>query len=102
MDERPMEVMKETLKVIRKADPDFKVSLAGALHHELSDDLHNYCVALRMKYPEEMKARRKAEGKVTTFYTSCEEPYPNTFTFSSPTECRRRRLRIRPRQIPAS
>ena len=86
MDERPMEVMKETLKVIRKADPDFKVSLAGALHHELSDDLHNYCVALRMKYPEEMKARRKAEGKVTTFYTSCEEPYPNTFTFSSPAE----------------
>ncbi|AVM53703.1 uncharacterized protein DUF4091 [Bacteroides zoogleoformans] len=86
MDERPMEVMKETLKVIRKADPDFKVSLAGALHETLSDDLHDYCVALRMKYPEEMKVRRKAEGKVTTFYTCCEEPYPNTFTFSPPAE----------------
>uniref|UniRef100_UPI0035A18EEB DUF4091 domain-containing protein n=3 Tax=Prevotella heparinolytica TaxID=28113 RepID=UPI0035A18EEB len=86
MDERPMEVMKETLKVIRKADSDFKVSLAGALHEELSEELNDYCVALRMKYPEAMKARRKAEGKVTTFYTSCEEPYPNTFTFSPPAE----------------
>lgn len=34
-----------------------------------------------------MKAKRKSEGKVTTFYTSCEEPYPNTFTFCPPTEC---------------
>ena len=34
MDERPMEVMQKTLKVIRKADPDFKVSLAGNYHEE--------------------------------------------------------------------
>ena len=32
MDERPMEVMQKTLKVIRKADPDFKVSLACLLY----------------------------------------------------------------------
>lgn len=87
MDERPMPVMQETLKVIRKADPDFKVSLAGALHDELSDELDDYCVALRMKYPEEMKEKRRAEGKITTFYTSCEEPRPNTFTFNPPAEC---------------
>lgn len=87
MDERPMPVMQETLKVIRKADPDFKVSLAGALHEELSDELDDYCVALRMKYPEEMKEKRRAEGKITTFYTSCEEPRPNTFTFNPPAEC---------------
>lgn len=87
MDERPMAVMQETLKVIHKADPDFKVSLAGALHEELSDELDDFCVALRMKYSEEMKAKRRAEGKVTTFYTSCEEPRPNTFTFNPPAEC---------------
>lgn len=87
MDERPMAVMQETLKVIHKADPDFKVSLAGALHEELSDELDDYCVALRMKYSEEIKAKRRAEGKVTTFYTSCEEPRPNTFTFNPPAEC---------------
>lgn len=87
MDERPMSVMQETLKVIHKADPDFKVSLAGALHEELSDELNDYCVALRMKYSEEMKRKRREEGKVTTFYTSCEEPHPNTFTFNPPAEC---------------
>ena len=36
MDERPMDVMQKTLKVIRKADPDFKVSLAGNYHAEVS------------------------------------------------------------------
>lgn len=86
MDERPMDAMLETLKVIKSADKNFKVSLAGALHEELIDELDDYCVALRMKYKEEDIARRRAEGKVTTFYTSCEEPYPNTFTFSNPAE----------------
>lgn len=86
MDERPMEVMQQTLKIIKKADPNFKVSLAGAWHKELEADLDDYCVALRMKYPEEIKNKRKQQGKVTTYYTSCEEPYPNTFTFSEPAE----------------
>ena len=87
MDERPMDVMLETLKVIKNADPEFKVSLAGALHEELIDVLDDYCVALRMKYTDEMLAKRKAEGKTTTFYTSCEEPYPNSFTFADPADC---------------
>ena len=87
MDERPMEVMLETLKIIRKADPEFKISLAGALHPELINELDDYCVALRMKYTDEMLERRKAAGKITTFYTSCEEPHPNTFTFCHPTDC---------------
>lgn len=86
MDERPEAVMKTTLGIIRKADPDFKISLAGALHEDLLYELDDYCVALRMKYTEEAKARRKAEGKVTTYYTSCEEPYPNTFTFADPAD----------------
>lgn len=86
MDERPMEVMLKTFKIIKNADPNFKVSLAGALHDELEPYLDDYCVALRMKYSDETKAKRKSQGKVTTYYTSCEEPYPNTFTFSEPAE----------------
>lgn len=86
MDERPMDVMLETIKVIKKADPNFKISHAGALHEELIEELDDYCVALRMKYTDEMLAKRKAEGKITTFYTSCEEPYPNTFTFADPAD----------------
>lgn len=87
MDERPLKVMKKTIKVIRNVDPDFKISLAGALHEQLSDELDDYCVALRMKYSEEMKDNRKKDRKITTFYTSCEEPFPNTFTFCPPAEC---------------
>lgn len=36
---------------------------------------------------DEMIQKRRSEGKVTTFYTSCEEPHPNTFTFNPPAEC---------------
>lgn len=87
MDERPEEVMKTTLEIIRKADPDFKISLAGALHEDLLYEIDDYCVALRMKYSEEAKTKRKEKGMVTTYYTSCEEPYPNTFTFAQPADC---------------
>ncbi len=86
MDERPMETMLQTIAIIRKADPDFKISLAGALHEELINELNDYCVALRMKYTDEMLAARKAKGWTTTYYTCCAEPYPNTFTFSPPAE----------------
>lgn len=86
MDERPMKDMQETLKVIRKADKDFKVSLAGTYHKELLDELDDYCITIAEKFtPEEIEARRKA-GKVTTYYTCCTEPRPNTFTFSNPAE----------------
>ena len=82
-----MDVMLRAIAIIRKADPDFKISLAGSLHNELIADLNDYCVALRYKYTDLQLAQRRAEGKVTTFYTSCEEARPNTFTFSSPAEC---------------
>lgn len=86
MDERPMKDMQETLKVIRKADKDFKVSLAGTYHKELLDDMDDYCITIAEKFtPEEIETRRKA-GKVTTYYTCCTEPRPNTFTFSEPAE----------------
>lgn len=86
MDERPLDTMLKTYDIIKKADKDFKVSLAGALHEELIDHLDDYCVALRMKYKDGDIEKRRAAGKVTTFYTSCEEPFPNTFTFSNPAE----------------
>ena len=86
MDERPMKDMLATLKVIRKADKDFRVSLAGTYHDELVKELHDYCIAIGEKFPAEViKSRRKA-GHVTTYYTCCTEPRPNTFTFSAPAE----------------
>lgn len=88
MDERPMHAMQKAMAVIRKADPEFKVSLAGNWHSEIEADLYDYCIALDQAelLPEEVFARRKAEGKKTTIYTCCSTHKPNTFTFSVPAE----------------
>ena len=86
MDERPMKDMLATLKVIRKADKDFKVSLAGTYHYELVKELHDYCIAIGEKFPAEVIKSRREAGQVTTYYTCCTEPRPNTFTFSAPAE----------------
>ena len=86
MDERPMDVMQKTLKVIRKADPEFKVSLAGNYHAEIEPDLYDYCITIGQNFPEEVRLRRAAENKRTTYYTCCTEAHPNTFTFSDPAE----------------
>ncbi len=86
MDERPMDVMKQALAIIRKADPAFKVTLAGNFHKELEGKLYDYCIAIGQNYPEEVKAHRKEKGQVTTCYTCCTEAFPNTYTFSAPAE----------------
>ncbi|MDR0891693.1 MAG: DUF4091 domain-containing protein, partial [Mediterranea sp.] len=86
MDERPMEVMQKTLKVIRKADPDFKVSMAGNYHPEIESELYDYCIAIGQEFPEEVRLRRQAAHQPTTYYTCCTEAHPNTFTFSAPAE----------------
>ncbi|WP_303014498.1 glycoside hydrolase domain-containing protein [uncultured Bacteroides sp.] len=86
MDERPMDVMQKTLEVIRKADAGFKVSLAGNYHAEIDPDLYDYCIAIGQDFPEEVRLRRAAEKKRTTYYTCCTEAHPNTFTFSEPAE----------------
>ena len=43
-------------------------------------------MAIAEKVSEEMKTKRKAEGKITTYYTCCAESHPNTYTFSNPAE----------------
>lgn len=86
MDERALDVMKETIAVVHKADPDFKLSLAGNYYPEIEKDLFDYCLAFKLEFPADVLARRKAEGKFSTYYTCCAEPYPNTFTFSNPQE----------------
>ena len=88
MDERPMQAMQRAMAVIRKADPEFKVSLAGNYHPEIEAGIYDYCIALEQGelLPREVMNRRKAEGKKTTVYTCCSTHRPNTFTFSVPAE----------------
>jgi hypothetical protein len=88
MDERPLEAMLAAIKVIRQADPMFKISLAGLYHPEIESELHDYCIAFGSRFPNEVKAARDKAGKRSTVYTCCSEPRPNTFTFSPPAEAR--------------
>ena len=86
MDERPMEAMREAIKVVRAADPEFKITLAGNYHSEIEPDLYYYCIALGQKFPADVKKAREAKGQISTYYTCCSEAFPNTFTFSRPAE----------------
>lgn len=86
MDERPKESMAAALRVIRKSDPDYKISLAGNYHAEFEDELFDLCIAYDTHYPDGVVDARRRQGKVTTFYTCCSESWPNTFTFSQPVE----------------
>jgi hypothetical protein len=86
MDERPKEQMITVFNIIKNADKDFKVSLAGDWHEELEAELYDYCIAYRHKFPEDILQKRKQKRLISTYYTCCTEPYPNTFTFSLPAE----------------
>lgn len=86
MDERPMDVMLETIKLIKAADKNFKISFAGSMHKELLGEIDYYCLTLGENYPQETLDKRQKEHNISTFYTSCAHPQPNSFTFSPPAE----------------
>ncbi len=86
MDERPLDAMKACLAVIREAEPDFKVALAGSFHEEIQDQLYDLSVTSPEIYSVEDIAERRSMGYVSTYYTCCAEKYPNTFIASDPFE----------------
>lgn len=86
MDERPMEAMREAIKVIKQADPEFKITLAGNYHPEIQADLYYLSIPYGHKFPADVKAERERKGQISTVYTCCSEAFPNTFTFSAPAE----------------
>ncbi len=86
MDERPEEAMRKAIRIIREADPAYKIALAGNYHGEIEADIDDYCVASGKFFPENVLQERRKKGMVSTYYTCCSESYPNTFTFSPPAE----------------
>lgn len=50
MDERPMEAMREAIKVIKQADPEFKITLAGNYHPEIQSDLYYLSIPYGHKF----------------------------------------------------
>lgn len=86
MDERPMDVMKTVISLVRKADPEYKLALAGQFFPEIEEHIYDYCVSLDQTIPQDVIDCRKANGFITTYYTYCADPKPNVFTFSDPAE----------------
>ncbi|MCH5598185.1 DUF4091 domain-containing protein [Niabella ginsengisoli] len=86
MDERPMAAMQSVIRLLKSVDKDWKIALAGEYHQEIEKDINNYCIASKWKFPDDVLASRKQQGKVSTWYTCCVEKYPNAFTFSPPAE----------------
>lgn len=86
MDERPMESMQAVIKLLKEIDKDWKVALAGDYHAEIEKDIFDYCIASRFDFPNDVLEQRRQQGKLSTWYTSCTEKYPNGFTFSPPAE----------------
>jgi len=79
--------MKKAIAVIKSADPDFKISLAGNYHPEIESELVDYSIASNQVIDKDVISSRRKKGYTTTYYTCCTEGYPNTFTFSPPAEC---------------
>ena len=88
MDERPLESMQAVLSLIRKIEPDFKISLAGSYHEPVIYDIVDFSETFsgKKEFPESVKAKRKELGLTTTFYTCCAEAHPNMFVISNPDE----------------
>ncbi|PKV62949.1 DUF4091 domain-containing protein [Pontibacter ramchanderi] len=86
MDERPLADMQAVISLLKETNPDWKITLAGIYHPEIEPDIFDYSIASKWKFEQRVLERRKAIGMPSTFYTSCEEAYPNGFTFSPPAE----------------
>ena len=86
MDERGLPAMLDGYALLKKTVPDMKMALAGIRHPELTDKLHDYCIALYQHFtPEELEARRKA-GRISTVYTCCTESEPNLLSNNNPAD----------------
>jgi hypothetical protein len=86
MDERKLPDMLAVIKIIREIDTDWKISLAGAYHHELVNEINDYSIFKSSVFTQDDLKYRNAKGMSSTFYTSCEGEKPNMFTFSPPAE----------------
>ena len=88
MDERSLEQMQAAIKVIKEYAPGMKISMAGLYHPEIEADITDYCLDIETysAYTPELLARRRSEGKISTYYTCCSAEYPNLFTFTDPAD----------------
>lgn len=88
MDERGPEEMKAMLQLLNEHAPEFGVSFAD--NHKsyklYPDELKDMSVAFGDPVDQEDLIVRRANGYISTFYVACPHEFPNTFTFSPPSE----------------
>lgn len=86
MDERALEDMQKVIVLVKGVDTAFKISLAGSYHAGIEKDIYDYSIGFADHFDSAVLQGRIEKGLPTTYYTSCVEGHPNTFTFSSPAE----------------
>lgn len=86
MDERQLADMQSAIAVIRQADPEFRITLAGNYHKEIDHELADLSVPYGQPLDQTVIGDRRHRGLSTTCYICCTESFPNTFTFSNPAE----------------
>lgn len=87
MDERPMDQLRDARRILRLADPEWRIEGATDYSPEVVDIMYDISVAYQyVNLPAEVVAQRKKDGLHTTFYTCCGPERPNTFTFSPAAE----------------
>ncbi|MBQ8336547.1 MAG: DUF4091 domain-containing protein [Bacteroidaceae bacterium] len=88
MDERSLQQMQAAIKVIKEYAPGMKISMAGNYHPEIESEISDYCLDIFAygAYTPQLIAERRAQGKVSTYYTCCSAEYPNLFTFTAPSD----------------
>ena len=87
MDERPAELMKPVISMIRRHAPEIKIALAGSNEPLFAQNVDDWSIGFGLPPIEPTMARaRGQQGRQTTFYVCCNPAKPNTFTFSPPAE----------------
>ena len=88
MDERAPDEMKAMLKLVGDIAPEFGLSLAD--NHKsyklYPDQLKDLSVAFGAVIDEPDLSYRKSNDMISTFYLCCTNSFPNTYTFSPPSE----------------
>ena len=88
MDERQPEQMKSMLNLVNKIAPEFGISLADdhKSYKLYPDQLKDLSISFGNTIEEADLKYRKKNKMISTFYVSCQHPFPNIHTFSSPSE----------------
>ncbi len=90
VDEAPAEMMAAMMELVRTNAPRLKAALAGnqAPSHYTGLDLADFTIILDRASDDLLRdiARRRAEGRITTFYVCLDPKRPNTFVQSPPAE----------------